>query len=157
MPKITIETKIKAAKNIVFDLSRSIDLHKISTQQTNEEAIAGVTSGLIGENEWVTWRAKHFGIYQKLTSKITAFEKPEYFVDEMEKGIFKRFKHEHIFQEIEGQTIMIDIFDYESPLGILGRIADKLFLEKYMKRLLEKRNETIKEFAESERWKEVLR
>ena len=74
MPKITIETKIKAAKNIVFDLSRSIDLHKISTQQTNEEAIAGVTSGLIGKNEWVTWRAKHFGIYQKLTSRITAFE-----------------------------------------------------------------------------------
>jgi ligand-binding SRPBCC domain-containing protein len=156
MPKITIETKIKAAKSIVFDLSRSIDLHKISTQQTNEEAIAGVTSGLIGKNEWVTWRAKHFGIYQKLTSRITVFEKPECFVDEMEKGIFKRFRHEHIFQEIAGETLVIDIFDYESPLGILGKIADKLFLESYMKRLLEKRNKTIKEFAESERWKEVL-
>jgi ligand-binding SRPBCC domain-containing protein len=156
MPKIRIETKIKAEKHIVFDLSRSIDLHKISTEQTNEEAIGGVTSGLIGANESVTWRAKHFGIYQQLSSKITAFEKPDYFVDEMEKGIFKSFKHEHIFQEMEGVTLMIDIFDYESPLGILGRIADKLFLERYMKRLLEKRNETIKEFAESEKWRAVL-
>ena len=157
MPIIRIETKIKAAKNIVFDLSRSIDLHKISTKQTNEEAIAGVTSGLIENGESLTWRDKHFGIYQRLTSKITAFEQPDYFVDEMEKGIFKRFKHEHIFEEIQGQTLMIDVFDYESPLGILGKIADKMFLKNYMKQLLEKRNEAIKEFAETDKWKQVLK
>ena len=157
MPKIRIETKIKSNKNIVFDLSRSIDLHKISTKQTNEEAIAGVTSGLINLNESVTWRAKHFGIYQKLTSKITEFKKPDYFVDEMEKGIFKKFKHEHIFKEKNGETLMIDIFDYVSPLGILGKIADQLFLKNYMRKLLEKRNNTIKEFAESDQWKEVIK
>ena len=157
MPKIRIETKIKSNKNIVFDLSRSIDLHKISTKQTNEEAIAGVTSGLINLNESVTWRAKHFGIYQKLTSKITEFKKPDYFVDEMEKGIFKKFKHEHIFKEKNGETLKIDIFDYVSPQGILGKIADQLFLKNYMRKLLEKRNNTIKEFAESDQWKEVIK
>jgi len=157
MPTIRLETKIKAEKSIVFDLSRSIDLHKISTKQTNEEAIAGVTSGLIGKNESVTWQAKHFGVYQKLTSKITEFERPNYFVDEMEKGIFRRFYHEHIFEDKNGHTLMIDIFDYESPLGILGKIADKIFLRGYMKGLLEKRNETIKEFAESDKWEEVLK
>ncbi|MFN0200212.1 MAG: SRPBCC family protein [Bacteroidia bacterium] len=156
MPKIKIETEINAPIKIVFDLSRSIDLHKISTKQTNEEAIAGVTSGLMGEKQSVTWRAKHFGVYQSLTSKITEFKMPDYFVDEMEKGIFKRFRHEHIFKEVEGKTLMIDIFDYQSPLGILGKIADKLFLEKYMKSLLETRNETIKEFAESDKWRKVL-
>ncbi|MDW7692819.1 SRPBCC family protein [Flammeovirgaceae bacterium SG7u.111] len=156
MPIIKLETEIDAPKKIVFDLSRSIDLHKISTKQTNEEAIAGVTSGLISANQSVTWRAKHFGVYQTLTSKITEFKMPDYFVDEMEKGIFKRFKHEHIFKESEGKTLMIDIFDYESPLGILGKIADKLFLKKYMESLLEIRNETIKEFAESDKWKKVL-
>jgi len=114
MPTIRIETKIKMNINIVFDLSRSIDLHKISTQQTNEEAIAGVTSGLIGKGQSVTWRAKHFGVYQKLSSKITKFEKPEYFVDEMKKGIFKRFKHEHIFQEIQGQTLLLEIIKFSS-------------------------------------------
>ncbi len=80
----------------------------------------------------------------------------DYFVDEMEKGIFKRFKHEHIFKESEGKTLMIDILNYESPLGVFGKIADKLFLEQYMKSLLEKRNETIKAFAESEKWRKVL-
>lgn len=157
MPKIKLETEINAPQKIVFDLSRSIDLHKISTKETNEEAIAGVTSGLIGKNQSVTWRAKHFGIYQNLTSKITEFKFPDYFVDEMEKGIFKRFRHEHLFKEFENKTIMVDVFDYESPLGILGKIADKLFLEKYMKSLLEKRNETIKDFAESDKWRKVLK
>lgn len=88
MPIINLHTEIKAEKEVVFDLSRSIDLHKISTEQTSEEAIAGKTSGLIGLHESVTWRAKHFGIYQNLTSKITKFDRPNYFVDEMVKGRF---------------------------------------------------------------------
>jgi ligand-binding SRPBCC domain-containing protein len=149
MPRIKIETRIKAERAIVFDLSRSIDLHKLSTKHTNEEAISGVTSGLIGLNESVTWRAKHFGIYQKLTSKITAFDSPNYFVDEMQKGIFKQFKHEHIFQENESGTLMIDIFNYISPMGIIGRLADYLFLKKYMLNLLIKRNALIKEYVET--------
>jgi ligand-binding SRPBCC domain-containing protein len=156
MPRIKIETRIKAERAIVFDLSCSIDLHKLSTQHTHEEAIAGVTSGLIGLNQTVTWKAKHFGIYQKLTSKITAFDRPNYFVDEMQKGIFKEFKHEHIFQEQKDETLMIDIFNYTAPFGILGRLADSLFLKKYMKNVLAKRNVVIKEFAETEKWKQLL-
>ena len=101
MPKIELKTEIKAEKEIVFDLSRSIDLHKISTEHTNEEAIAGKTSGLIGMNETVTWRAKHFGIYQKLTSKITEYNRPNNFTDEMQKGAFSEFKHEHHFEEFK--------------------------------------------------------
>jgi ligand-binding SRPBCC domain-containing protein len=156
MPRIEIETKIKAGNHIVFDLSRSIDLHKTSTKHTNETAIAGKMSGLIGLGESVTWKAKHFGIYQKLTTKITEYKRPEYFSDEMISGAFKNFKHEHHFENRNGETIMIDYFDYESPFGWIGEIADNLFLKKYMTRLLKKRNQTIKEFAESEKWKTVL-
>lgn len=147
---------IKAKKEIVFDLSRSIDLHKISTVQTNEEAIAGKTSGLIGLGESVTWKARHFGIYQKLTSKITSFDRPNSFVDEMVKGIFVSFKHQHIFKDDGGQTLMIDIFHYETPLWFLGKLADELFLKNYMTKLLKKRNHTIKEFAESDKWISLL-
>ena len=156
MPKIELRTEIRADRNIVFDLSRSIDLHKISTKKTNEQAIAGKTSGLIGINESVTWKAKHFGIYQNLTSKITEFEKPKFFIDEMIKGAFKEFKHEHRFEELNGGTLMTDFFDYKSPYGILGMLADKLFLKKYMTELLTERNLVIKEFAESEKWKELI-
>ncbi|KYG82222.1 SRPBCC family protein [Roseivirga echinicomitans] len=156
MPIIIIKTLINAPIQRCFDLSRSIDLHQISTVQTKERAIAGKTSGLIGLNETVTWRAKHFGITQNLTSKITAVNSPNYFVDEMVSGAFKSFKHEHHFEVINGQTQMIDQFYYTSPLRIIGRLFDSIVLEKYMFKLLEKRNQVIKEFAESNKWKQVL-
>jgi ligand-binding SRPBCC domain-containing protein len=148
MPVINLHTQINAPIGIVFDLSRSIDLHKISTAHTNEEAIAGVTSGLIGMGESVTWRARHLGITQELTSKITAFSMPEYFVDEMVTGPFKSFRHEHIFSEANGLTTMVDVFNYKSPLGVLGSFTDVLFLKRYMANLLKERNRIIKQFAE---------
>ena len=92
-----------------------------------ENLVQGVTTGLISLNESVTWRARHCGVYQELTSKITDFERPEYFVDEMTKGVFYGFKHEHFFKAIDDQTLMTDIFNYKTPLGILGRMADILF------------------------------
>jgi ligand-binding SRPBCC domain-containing protein len=157
MPKIELRTEINADKEIVFDLSRSIDLHKISTEHTNETAIAGKTSGLIGLDESVTWRAKHFGIYQKLSSKITEFERPNFFTDEMVSGAFSEFKHEHHFVDLNGGTLMTDFFEYKSPLGILGKLVDKMFLEKYMTDLLTERNRIVKEFAETEKWKELIK
>lgn len=157
MPIIYLETQIRAPKAIVFDLSRSIDLHKVSTKHTKEEAIAGKTSGLIEMNEFVTWRAKHFGVFQNLTSKITAFDWPNTFTDEMQKGAFKSFSHEHLFTESNGMTLMTDIFEYQSPFGLLGKLADLLFLKKYMTKLLENRNQVVKEFAESDRWKEIFK
>jgi len=156
MPRIELETVLNAPIERCFDLSRSIDLHKISTEQTNEEAIAGVTLGLIKLNESVTWRAKHFGVYQILTTKITEFDSPRFFVDEMVRGAFKGFRHEHHFESIENGTLMTDIFEYQSPFGILGKLVDIIVLKRYMTELLIKRNDTIKEFAESDQWEAVL-
>lgn len=156
MPRIEIRTEIKANIKLVFDLSRSIDLHKISTEHTRETAIAGITSGLIGMDESVTWRARHFGVYQTLTSRITGFNYPIFFIDEMVSGAFRSFRHEHHFIDSDGVTIMTDIFDYRSPMGILGVLADKLFLQKYMTKLLIERNRIVKEFAESGRGRELL-
>jgi len=157
MPIIQISTKIKAPKEICFDLSRSIDLHQVSMQQTNEKAIAGRTEGLIEMNEEVTWEATHFGTKQKLTSKITQFDFPNSFRDEMVKGAFKKFTHDHIFFEKNGVTEMQDVFDFESPFGWIGKIFNYLILEKYMTQLLTKRNHTIKEIAENGKWKEILK
>lgn len=113
MPVIRLHTPIKAPAEIVFNLSRSVDLHTLSTAQTNEKAIAGRTSGLMEHGETVTWEATHFGIRQKLSSKITEYHFPYHFTDEMIAGIFKSFKHEHIFEydTQSGLTLMTDIFD----------------------------------------------
>jgi ligand-binding SRPBCC domain-containing protein len=98
--------------------------------------------------EHVIWRARHFGVYLELTSQITAFDAPHFFVDEMVKGPFARFRHEHRFQAQSGGTLMTDVFEYTSPLGPFGRIADGLFLERYMRKLLERRNGEIKRTGE---------
>jgi len=149
MPTIYLSTFILATPSAIFDLSRNIDLHQISTKQTYEKVIAGRMSGLIELGKSVTWRAKHFGFFQELTSKITAFEKPNSFTDEMVSGAFKSFKHIHKFEPIDNGTTMIDVFSYVSPLGILGKLADYLFLRRYMENLLMNRNSIIKEYAEN--------
>jgi ligand-binding SRPBCC domain-containing protein len=144
MPKIKLTTEYDSSIREVFDANRSIDLHEVSAIETNEKAIAGKTSGLIEKGEWVTWRAKHFGFYLKLTVEITKMEPPVYFRDEMKKGIFKRFTHDHYFETVVGKTIMYEVFDYDSPLGVLGKLADTLFLKSYMRRFLETRNKVVK-------------
>jgi ligand-binding SRPBCC domain-containing protein len=156
MPHISLTTIIEAPIEICFDLSRSIELHKISTAHTNEEAIAGVTTGLIGLDEEVTWRAKHLGVVQKLSSRITAFDKPYYFQDKMIKGAFRSITHDHHFESEANFTKMTDDLYFESPRGFLGKLANRLLLEKYLTQLLEKRNQIIKATAESDEWKKIL-
>lgn len=156
MPEIILITKIKAPVERCFLLSLSVDLHKASTSGTNEEAIAGICSGCMKLNDTVTWRAKHFGFTQELTSKITGYDAPNYFVDEIQKGIFKKLHHRHIFKFENGETVMKDIFDYSAPLGFLGTLAEKLFLTNYLKKFLEERNLHIKRVAEGDEWRKYI-
>jgi ligand-binding SRPBCC domain-containing protein len=149
MPIIELTTRIAAPIERVFDLSRDIDLHVRSTAHTGEQAVAGVTRGLIGLGEEVTWRAKHFGLWQHLTSRITQFERPYHFRDSMVAGAFRRIDHDHLFTTEDGQTVMRDVFDYNAPGGPLGRMIERLVLNDYLRRLLITRNAVIK--AESEK------
>lgn len=148
MPEIVLTTIVKADLKTCFDLSRDIDFHTKSLQHSKEKAISGKTSGLIGLGESVTWEAIHFGVKQQLTSKITAFNPPHFFIDEMVSGAFKSFKHEHHFQTKEDYTIITDKFYFISPFGWLGKLADKLIVKRYIRKLLETRNFQLKIEAE---------
>lgn len=156
MPKIHITTFVAAPAQRVFDLSRSISLHTISTSGTHEKAIAGTISGLIKLDETVTWQARHLFKTRTFTSKITAMNAPADFTDEMMTGDFKSFKHHHHFKPVENGTIMIDVLFFESPYGMIGRWCNKIFLTKYLERFLIKRNKVIKEYAETDKWKAIL-
>ena len=156
MPTIHLTTFIAAPINVVFDLSRHIGLHKESMSKFKEEAVAGIRFGLIEKDETVTWKAKHLFKNRFLRSKITEMTKPDSFTDEQAEGDFKMMKHDHHFKPCENGTIVIDLFHFESPYGILGRWFNSLYLTSYLKRLLEQRNKTIKEFAENEKWKKLL-
>ncbi|HYD22568.1 MAG TPA: SRPBCC family protein [Flavipsychrobacter sp.] len=149
MATIILCTDINASAQKCFDLSRAVDIHLQSTRHTSERVVAGRSSGLFELGDVVTWEAKHFGIKQRLTVKITKMEAPHFFEDVMQKGAFKSMRHEHHFEEKGGKTIMKDVFCYETPLGIAGNIFDALVLKRYMTRFLILRNEVIKKVAEN--------
>ena len=128
MAKIILHTKINAPINKVFDINRDIDVHKSSTSKSKETAIDGVIKGLINTNETVTWQAKHLFKTRQFTSKITAMQAPVHFIDEMIKGDFKSFRHEHHFKAIDNGTIMIDHIDFESPYGLIGQLFNKYYV-----------------------------
>lgn len=134
------KTRSDMSKAELFDRSRSIDAHLQSMVKSRETAIAGVQSGLISLGEEVTWRAWHFGIPVRMTSRITEMVIPEGFVDEQVRGPFRHFRHSHEFLDESGQTVMIDRVEFSAPFGPLGRLVEKLFLARYLRRLIETRN-----------------
>ena len=150
MTTIRLITKIKAPIQTVFDLARDIDVHQECASASKEKAIAGITSGVIGLGETVTWRGKHFGFYLNHKSKITEMEYPAYFVDEMEHGHFKSFRHEHTFVSNKETTVMIDHLEYETPMGIVGKGFDKWLLEQHLTQFLLNRNNALKNLAENQ-------
>jgi ligand-binding SRPBCC domain-containing protein len=156
---VSIEQRMQITAPIqrCFDLSRSIELHLLGTKDTGEQAVGGVRAGLIGPDEFVRWRAKHLGVRQHLTSKITAFDFPNYFQDTMTEGAFKFMQHDHFFTALgDSQTEMRDRFTFAAPLPVLGSIAEHLFLRRYMDRFLRRRNEILKQVAESDRWQDFI-
>ncbi len=156
MTTIKLETRIAAPAMRVFLLSLSIDLHMDSTAQTHERAIAGVTHGLIGPGESVTWQGRHFGVMLQHTSLITRCDPPFCFEDVMTKGMFKSFKHRHTFATELGMTVMRDTLMFRAPLGPIGLLAERFVLRSYLERFLEERNRLLKHTAESDEWRSYL-
>lgn len=159
MPTVVVETKIAAPPERCFLLSLSIDLHMASTARTHEQAVAGVTHGLIGLGESVTWKGRHFGFLLTHETLITKYDRPRYFQDVMVKGCFRRFEHDHHFDRLaDGTTLVRDELRFAAPLGPFGWLVEKLVLRRYLSGFLAERNLVIKRVAEAERevWQPYL-
>jgi hypothetical protein len=145
-------TIINAPIDRCFDLARSVEIHLLGNIHCGEQALAigGITSGLPELSQRVTWRAKHFGVWQNLTSEYTAMQPSTYFQATMVKGIFRSMQADHYFRTLpSGATEMKDDFRVAAPFPILGPLAEALFLRRYMLMLLRERNAVIKQTAES--------
>jgi ligand-binding SRPBCC domain-containing protein len=118
--------------------------------------VAGVTKGLIGLDDEVTWEARHLGLRQKLTVRITVFDRPRHFQDVMIAGAFKSMAHDHPFAVHPVGTLMGDRFEFKSPFGLLGAMIDRVFLASYLRGFLVRRNEVLKNLAESAEWRRYL-
>jgi len=151
MPAIILETIINAPAETCFDLMRDVRIHTKTTSQTNEKIVAGVTDGMIGLGQTVTFEGTHFGLRQRLTVKVVEFDRPRLFVDEMTEGAFRSFRHVHEFINDRGGTLMRDTLIWTSPFGILGAVADRVFIKPHLIRLVEARNAKLKLIAESVR------
>jgi ligand-binding SRPBCC domain-containing protein len=157
MVRLELTTRISAPIGRCFDLARSIDAHLASTLQTGERAIAGVTSGLIGKDEEVTWRARFFGFPVTHTSRVTGFSSPTYFQDSMVCGAFRRYCHDHFFEAQGRETIMKDLVEFSAPYGWLGWVVERTVVKRRLRKLLERRNEFLRQTAENAAWTEFLR
>jgi ligand-binding SRPBCC domain-containing protein len=157
MIRLELTTRISAPIGRCFDLARSIDAHLASTVRTGERAIGGVTSGLIGKDEEVTWQARFFGFPVTHTSRITGFRPPTYFQDSMVRGAFRRYCHDHFFEAHGGETIMKDLVEFSAPYGWLGWLVERMVLKRYLRMLLERRNEFLKRTAGNAAWAKFLK
>ncbi|MEU4406338.1 SRPBCC family protein [Streptosporangium sp. NPDC023963] len=150
MPVFEIVTHVMAPPERVFDISLDVDVHAASMVGSSEKAVGGVTTGSLKLGDTVTWRARHFGIRWRMTSTISAYDRPGHFADEQVSGPFKRWYHAHHFQSCgHGGTVMSDVIEFAAPLGPLGRIAEILALRHYMPKLIRVRNQHIKQVAEA--------
>lgn len=168
MPTWTVETPIAAPVERCFALSLSVEAHTDSMEGSGERAVGGTTSGELRLGDTVTWRARHFGVWFSMTSRITAYERPTRFVDEQTSGPFARWWHEHEFVSIDrpdvesikttggtaaaaqSSTLMIDRITFEAPFGILGRTAERVALTRYMRLLIRRRNDWLRRELERE-------
>lgn len=138
-----VVTELDAPPERAFALSLDIGAHERSMAASSERAVDGTTSGTIGLGESVTWRARHFGIVWRMTSRITALEAPHRFVDEQVRGPFARFHHVHHFEPSARGTRMVDEIEFRAPLGPLGLLAEHLALARYLPRLIRERNASL--------------
>jgi ligand-binding SRPBCC domain-containing protein len=152
MPTIVLQTFIAAPPEFCFDAARDVETHCRTTAWTREKVVSGKTKGLLELGDSLTFSAVHFGIRQKLVGEITELERPRFFVDEMKRGAFASLKHRHEFEACDGGTLMHDIFEFASPFGIFGRLADTLFLKRYMTRFLRRKNRLFKQLLESQKY-----
>lgn len=153
MSRFELATLVLAPPGPVFDLSLSVELHLGSMRGAREQAVAGVTSGHLVLGDTVTWRARHFGVPWRLTSVISAYERPSFFVDEQVRGPFRHWHHAHTFEAtLENgteATLMRDVVDFSAPAGPLGAVAELLVLRRYMTALVLRRNAYLKHIAEA--------
>jgi len=157
MTRIELRTRIRAPRERCFDLARSVELHARSAASTREAAVGGRTRGLLELGDEVSWRARHFGVWQTLTSRITAYERPAFFRDSMVRGAFARLDHEHRFtDEGGGVTVMDDVLEFAAPWGVLGLVAERLLLGRHLQRFLTARNLELKAVAESDAWRRFV-
>ena len=150
MTTVRVETLLPASPEAAFDLAADLEEHVRSAGTSGERIVATTAAGRpIRLGDEVTFEARHLGLRWRLTSRITAHDRPRCLVDETIRSPFRSFRHEHLFEPVpiesgEG-TRMIDVLTFSAPLGALT----EPILARHLERFLRTRNAHLKKAAES--------
>jgi ligand-binding SRPBCC domain-containing protein len=156
MERIRLETWIDAPAERCFLLYLSVDLHLASAAPSREQAIDGVTTGLIGEGETVTFVSRHLGVKLRHTSRVELLRPYSHFREAMVSGVFTRFEHDHYFAAMNDGTRVRDEIRFSVPFGALGRFGTRMCVRRRLTEFLTERNAVVKRVSESEEWHKYL-
>ncbi|KAA3613053.1 MAG: hypothetical protein D8M58_12145 [Calditrichaeota bacterium] len=145
------EQKISASIDKVWDfISSPYNLKRITPEHmqfniTYRNLAAKIYPGMI-----IHYTVKPLlGLKMTWVTEITHVKEGEYFVDEQRVGPYKIWHHEHKLVEIEKGVLMTDLITYEPPFSILGKIANKLFIQRDLEKIFNYRTQSmIKIFGE---------
>ncbi|MBL6447995.1 SRPBCC family protein [Fulvivirga sp. 29W222] len=82
-------------------------------------------------------------------TEITHVREPYYFVDEQRFGPYALWHHQHHFREVKDGVEMIDEVNYAIPFGIIGRLANSIFVGKEVKAIFDYRHKVLQNYFQN--------
>ncbi|MDJ0840368.1 MAG: hypothetical protein QNK37_27910 [Acidobacteriota bacterium] len=151
MTRIVVFTKVEAPIERVFDLSRNVGLHFYS--QHMEENLPRKNRHMMELGGRIKLKGKRM---VTLESQVIEYDRPHYLRDSQVRGAFKQFDHDQYFSQEPDGVMVKDVVEYTAPLGILGKAVDRLYYERHMELLMQRRGAVLKRVAESGAWRNYI-
>ncbi len=170
--------QVHAPLDRLWALSTRVELVK---DTLGMKLVGGTTTGYIGDGSRVVWKGWKFGLPTEHHTLITGWAAPHaavaeptltpelhaeslgqpvaWFQDSQERGRFAFFQHDHWLRERTGPdgsplTVLEDEVHFRLPFGVPGRLASRLILEPYIRRLVKRRFASLKRLAEGNAWRQ---
>ncbi|WKW46174.1 SRPBCC family protein [Myroides sp. JBRI-B21084] len=112
------------------------NLSKITPKEMNFKVISQVSDQPIFEGLQIDYTITPLlNLPVKWTTIITQVDEGKSFTDFQQKGPYKYWNHLHEFIPNSQGVLMHDTVTYELPLGFLGTIAHKMFVQKKLEHI----------------------
>lgn len=126
--------------------SRAENLEKITPSYMRYNVTSPETGRPVYAGQIITYVIHPvLGIPLSWMTEITHVVEGQYFVDEQRKGPYALWHHQHHFEVAPEGVKMTDIVHYSMPLGILGRIAHALFVQRQVRDIFAFRKSAVEQ------------
>lgn len=128
--------------------SRPENLEKLTPKTVSFQFLTPLAGIKMYPGMAIQYRVSPFpGFTTDWLTEITQIKEYDYFIDDQRVGPFALWHHQHHFQVIdERHTLAKDILHYQAPLGVLGSLADWLFVRRQVEQIFSYREQAIKDY-----------